>query len=356
MHSHRQQSRSTLHPWIVCGTLITIGVSVQLGWAHYRRTAAGTQLTAAASRLLASVDGAQRSQLLLPAESPLRFDWHFVPKSERKGLQIKEMNADQRKGTEDLLRAALSALGYHKAEQIMRLESLLAQLEAGRQGGPIRDADRYYVTLFGTPSQQGTWGLSFEGHHLSLNYWIDEGKVVASTPQFLASNPATIHASNELGFEKGTRVLEKEEGLAFQLIGMLSPGQRATALIADKAPREIRGAGEPQPPQTPSEGIAAHQLNEGQREVLFELVHEYAAAMPDDVAANRLARIQAGDRGQVHFAWAGATQPGVGHYYRIQGPTFLIELVNTQPDAQGNPANHVHCVWRDMSGDFGVAL
>ena len=342
--------------WIGWILLIVTLIGARSGWTYYQRVAAGRQLTDAAGRLLQLADAAQQERLLLPAESPQRFGWHFIPKAKRKGLQIKEMNASQRKATEDLLRAALSALGYRKADQIMRLESLLAQLEADRQGGPIRDAERYYVTMFGTPSIDGSWGLSFEGHHLSLNYWIAAGQIVSSTPQFLASNPATVHAPNELGFKVGSRVLDKEEALAFQLLGMLTQDQRAVAIIADQAPREIRAAGEPQPPQEDAVGIAAARLTQAQRDILFELIREYAAAMPKDVAAERLAGIDAADRDSVHFAWAGAAQPGVGHYYRIQGPTFLIELVNTQPDAQGNPANHVHCVWRDMTGDFGVKL
>ncbi len=237
----------------------------------------------------------------------------------------------------------------------MQLESLLKELEANRTG-PIRDPLRYYFTIFGNPAEEGRWGLSVEGHHLSLNFLVENDKVISSTPQFFASNPATVKSENQSGLELGTRVLRKEETLAFELVNSLSKEQREIAILADQAPREIRAAGETQPPQTAAEGIPWRQLSDVQRPLLRQLINEYLSAMPSDVVETRRAAIRDGRFGQIHFAWAGATHPGVGHYYRVQGPTFLIEFVNTQPDSAGNPANHIHCVWRDMRGDFGIPI
>ena len=78
--------------------------------------------------------------------------------------------------------------------------------------------------------------------------------------------------------------------------------------------------------------------------------------MPAEVATERLSAIEQAGFEKVYFAWMGAEKPGIGHYYKIQGPTFLIEFVNTQADAAGNPANHIHCLWRDMRGDFGIPI
>jgi hypothetical protein len=158
------------------------------------------------------------------------------------------------------------------------------------------------------------------------------------------------------GIKVGTRVLADEELVAFSLINALNNEQKSQAMIAEKAPAEIRAAGEPQPPTDAPAGIAAGELNETQTKLLKKLIGAYANAMSAPVARERMDKIEAAGADKVHFAWAGATEPGIGHYYRVQGPTFLIEFVNTQPDAAGNPANHIHCVWRDMDGDFALPI
>jgi hypothetical protein len=155
---------------------------------------------------------------------------------------------------------------------------------------------------------------------------------------------------------RGTRVLAKEETLAFDLLKSLSDEQRGKAIIAEKAPSDIRGPAEPQPPQEEPAGLAASAMNDEQHGLLRALVTEYAATMPEDVRRERLTAIQNAGLNKIHFAWAGAQEPGVGHYYRVQGPTFLIEFVNVQPDAAGNMANHIHSVWRDMRGDFALPI
>jgi Protein of unknown function (DUF3500) len=231
----------------------------------------------------------------------------------------------------------------------------LNELEGGK-GQFLRDPQRYFFTLFGDVEDGHRWGLSIEGHHLSLNFVIEGGTVVSSTPQVMGANPALVKTENNAGIPVGTRVLAQEETLAFDLVNSLSAAQREKGVIADEAPREVRAAGEAQPPNTPPDGIAAGELNDDQTELLEKLVKVYCASMPSKVADARLQAI--GDAGfaNVHFAWAGPREPGIGHYYRVQGPTFLIEFVNTQPDSAGNPANHIHTIWRDMHGDFALPI
>src|SRR5262249_55430728 len=162
-----------------------------------------------------------------------------------------------------------------------------------------------------------------------------------------AANPAIVKSDNDVGIAKGTRLLEKEETLAFDLVKSLTDEQKATAMIAKEAVKEVRNAGMPQPPNEPPAALPASKLNESQKAQLQKLVQVYASDMPAAVAAERLAAIEKAGWDKSFFAWAGATEPGIGHYYRIQGPTFLIEFVNTQPDAAGNIANHIHSMWRD---------
>ena len=173
----------------------------------------------------------------------------------------------------------------------------------------------------------------------------------------MAANPTVVAKTYDTTplLKKGEEVLAAEEKLAFAFLNALNEDQQAKAIIAEKAPREIRAAGEPHPPREKPAGIAVSDLTEAQKEMLEKLVDEYIGAMPADVAAGRRKEIETAGINKIHFAWAGATKPGIGHYYRIEGPTFLIEFVNTQPDAAGNPASHIHCVWRDPRGDFGIS-
>ncbi|WP_233198920.1 MULTISPECIES: DUF3500 domain-containing protein [Pirellulaceae] len=327
-------------------------VTVSSAYTFYRLAGTGEKMTSAAGALVESLDAEQKKVMLYPYDSEQRLGWHFIPKDERKGLQMKNMTEDQRKLTHALLQVALSEAGYTKTTKIISLEALLKHIQTK---GPIRDTQRYYVTIFGEPTGNNRWGLSFEGHHLSLNFVVEGDKVVSSTPQFFATNPAQVKEQVLDGYPKGMEVLKDEEQLAFLLVNSLAKEQLEKAVIAEKCPSEIRNAGEPHPPQTAAEGIAWSDLNADQKATLKTLINTYISAMPQDVAAKRYADLEAAGWDGIHFAWAGGFKGGVPHYYRVQGETFLIEFVNAQPDVSGNPANHIHCVWRDMRGDFALS-
>lgn len=322
--------------------------------AAWRAAATGQAMTEAANKFLETLDAKQRATVVLPYDTPKRVDWHFIPKSERKGLQVKHMKESQRKAALHLLRTTLSKVGYDKAIQVMELESVLKDLEKEKRGGAIRDSQRYYYTIFGEPKADSKWGLSIEGHHLSFNFVVDGNSVVSSTPTFYAANPATL-MSDIAGVKKGVRVLKQEEALGFQLVNSLTDEQKTKVIISDKAPREIRGAGEQATPKDEKVGISYAALDDDQKRIMRELVRSYITNLPEDVGSERMQGIVDSGPANVHFAWAGPTKPGIGHYYRIQGPSFLIEFVNTQPDPAGNPANHIHCVWRDGKGDFAIS-
>lgn len=333
--------------WLVAALATT-------GWTLFKPTATGENMTAAAQAYLKTLDKDQTATSLMDYDTEQRIGWHFIPKDHRKGLQIKHMNAEQRKAALALLNSALSKVGYDKARKIMELEAVLHELEKAKPGGNIRDPERYYYTVFGKPAEDARWGLSIEGHHLSLNFVVEDNEVISSTPTFFAANPTVIKKGMGDVMEVGTRVLAKEETLAFKLVQSLDDGQRQKAIIADEAPREIRAAGEPQSPPYSPDGIAIGDLNDQQTKTLKMLIGTYARNLPDDVAKARLKDIREAGEDKIHFAWAGPDKPGIGHYYRIQGPSFVIEFVNTQPDAAGNPASHIHCVWRDPRGDFAI--
>ena len=330
--------------------LFALGSAV--AYTNFRREG-GDETAKAAQTFLKQLTPDQLKVGQMAYAAPERVDWHFIPKPTRKGMQVKLMTPAQREAAFLLLRSVVSQMGYKKSTTIMSMEKLLFELEAGK-GANIRDPERYFFTVFGDPAGTEPWGLSIEGHHLSLNFVLKGDQVVSSTPQVFAANPATIKNANTSGFAIGARILAREEQLAFDLVKSLSPEQLIAALIDKTAPKEVRNAGIAQPPTDAPVGIPAGKLNADQQKGLRSLLEEYCAAMPDHVAQARLKELDAAGFDKVHFAWAGATEPGVGHYYRVQGPTFLVEFVNTQPDAAGNIANHIHCLWRDIRGDFAL--
>jgi hypothetical protein len=278
----------------------------------------------------------------------------FVPTEmhPRVGLMIEKMTPPQREAAHNLLKAGLSQKGYMTTTSIMELETLLNAIENPPGAKPPqrpleRNSLKYFVWVFGTPSAKGSWGWKVEGHHVSLNFTVVNGTMVASSPHFFGSNPAEVMD----GPKKGLRVLGYEEDPARELLMSLDPTQRAKAVINTTAPTDIVTRNEATvSPLSPS-GIAASDLQPKQRETLMRVVDAFVAVMAPDIAADRMTALKKAGLEKITFAWAGEFERGKKHYYRVQGPTFLIEYDNTQ----GN-GNHVHSVWRDFNGDFGRDL
>jgi hypothetical protein len=295
----------------------------------------------AARAFLTSLDPAQRAKAGLPFNSETRLDWHYVPRP-RPGVSIKEMTPDERRAALGLLRSGISEKGFTKVDGILRLEEVLF----AQQGRAIRDPELYFFTVFGEPSEKGAWGWRYEGHHVSLNWTVVDGKLASSTPQFLGADPAEVAD----GSHKGLRALAAEEDLGRSLVKSLSAAQRAKAVISADAPGDILTGNSRQAAIQEDKGLPYPELNAQQQGLLISLVQEYASTQSPPVADARLERVKAA-LAQVKFGWMGGLEKGEGHYYRIQGPTFLIEYDNTQ-----NHANHIHCVWREFKGDWGQDL
>lgn len=309
---------------------------------------AGSSMTAAANRFLDALDPEQRRRAALPYDSDDRVRWHFVPTETfpRQGLPIRDMTEPQRTLAHALLKTGLSQHGYATATAIMELENILQDLEnsGGRRGRWFRDPEVYFFTVFGRPAAQGAWGWRVEGHHVSLHFSVLDGTAIASSPTFFGSNPAEVRE----GPKKGLRVLANEEDSARALMAAFDEKQRAAAIMSGAAPNEIVTRNSPRADPLAPAGIEAAAMTEHQRAVLMQLIQVYASKMAPDLAAERMARLEKAGLERITFAWAGETERGKKHYYRIQGPTFLVEYDNAQ-----NDGNHVHSVWRDFAGDFG---
>ncbi len=309
----------------------------------YHRLNSTSLMAEAANRLLASLTPEQRAKATFAFEEDERHNWHYVP-IERKGLPLREMTSAQKRLASALLAAGLSQQGYLKAETIMSLEDVLHTMEQG--SGPERDPEKYFFSIFGQPSAGGTWGYRVEGHHLSQNYTVVGGRV-AGAPSFFGANPAEVRE----GPRKGLRTLAAEEDMGRAVIQSLDPEQRKIAVVDATAYKDIltadsrKAALEGRP-----SGLAASAMNTRQFDLLLALLEEYAANMPEQIAQARQEQIRKAGK-DIHFAWAGGTGKGDPHYYRVQTASFLIEYDDTQ-----NNANHIHSVWRDFNGDFGVDL
>jgi len=312
--------------------------------AAYNRSKPSAVMAGAAKNFLASLTPEQKAKAVLAFEGDERMNWHYIPRA-RKGLPLKELDAAQKHLAHAFLSAGLSQRGYMKAATVMSLEKILHELEGGTR--QVRDSELYYFTIFGEPSESVTWGWRVEGHHLSLNFTVVRGELIAWAPSFFGANPAEVPQ----GPRQGLRALRLEEDLARELVKSLDAKQKAVAVIEEKAPADILARPDKSSDIGPPKGLPYSQMNKKQAELLAALLDEYAGNMPEELAQARLAAVRKAGLDKIYFAWAGPLERGQGHYYRVQGPTFLIEYDNTQ-----NNANHIHSVWRDFNGDFGKDL
>jgi hypothetical protein len=313
--------------------------------AAYQKAHTAQTVSAAANELLRSLTPEQKAKIQFKLEDEERFTWDYRPVP-RKGLSVREMEPFQKPLANALLAASLSQRGFIKATTIMSLEDVLRIAE--KDSGERRNPEKYYYSIFGEPSETGTWAMRVDGHHLSLNLTVVKGKVIAA-PTFFGSNPHEVRAVEN---RKGLRVLNREEDLGRELITALTPEQRKVAITDEKAPADILTDNHKRLPDVPAgtkPGIAVSKLNAKQKEILDALVMEYTGNLSDDLATARLDAYKK-SIAQLTFAWAGGINRGDGHSYRLQGPTFILEYNNTQ-----NGGNHVHSVWREFGNDFALA-
>lgn len=270
-----------------------------------------------------------------------RVNWHFTPMV-RKGIPLKELNDSQKNEAVGIITALLSEKGAFRSAQVILAEGVLAVMENRPE---FRNVENYYVAVFGNPGDPKAWGFRFEGHHLSINFTVIDGDKYSLTPSFMGANPAEVPA----GEHKGMRPLAAEEDLARALMLSLKTAGKESVIFSEKPPEDILSHEKSKVEPLDQVGVSLKDLTESQTKALFELIEEYTHRHRPELADPELKAIR--DAGEIHFGWAGSIKPGEAYYYRIQGPSFLIETANTQ-----NDANHVHTVWRDFEGDFGRDL
>jgi len=298
-----------------------------------RTPTAAAAMSAAATRLLDSFNADQRKQATYPLESDEYLHWNFIPDEAfpRNGLPLREMNPGQRDLALALLQASVSGAGFQKALDIISLQNDLGN-----------DPELYYVTVFGAPGGAEPWGWRFEGHHLSRHYTI-VGDQLAVTPFFLGAWPTVTNT--------GLKAMEREEWAARELITSLEGSQRQTALFQEST--LTRHVTQNQPYVTPLDptGLVASEFNENQQGLMLEIIQTYLDTLPGDFAASHFERLSQSGVENIRFGWAGPLEARHPHYYRLQGPTFLLEFDNSR-----GGGTHIHSVWRDFAEDFGQHL
>ena len=299
-------------------------------------------MAAAANQFLQTLSGSQKAKAQFKFEDEERYDWHYVPKN-RNGIPLRELNKDQHNAAMELLRTALSDPGFKKTTSIIKLEAVLREVE--NASPDYRDPGKYYFSIFGDP-KDSIWGWRLEGHHISFNFSSQNNELVSGTPGFLGANPAVVLS----GPEKGLQILKDETESGFAFLNSLDAKQKEKAIITSTAPADIITGNSRKAMINDPQGILYSELNSGQQKIFMQLLSLYVNRYKRPFAMQMIKDIEAGGLSKLQFAWAGAQQPGLGnkHYYRIQGPTIIIEYDNTQ-----NNANHVHTVIRDLKNDFG---
>jgi len=305
-----------------------------------------TDMAILANAFLKSLDKNQQLKVSFPFEEEERYNFHFVPRDNRKGISVNELNPSQKEAAMALMKSCLSNEGFRKAADIMQLEIVLKAIEGRKEDDHYRDPGKYFFSVFGIPGNKTIWGWRIEGHHVAFNFSASNNILVATTPGFMGSNPAVVQS----GPQKGKQILAEETDKGFALLHSFSQGQLKDLMMDTIAPPDIFTFDSRKALFEHSSGIAWPAMNSIQQQNLLQLIGVYVHRYTKLFADTMMKEIQDAGLENLRFAWAGSTQPGIGHphYYRVQGPTLIIEYDNTQ-----NNANHVHAVIRDLKHDFG---
>ena len=297
----------------------------------------------AANAFLDALTSDQRAAAVLPFDSPLRPNWSNLPPGltpfEHNGVRIGDLDAMQTELMHDFLRAALSPDGYAKVVGIVGAEDALAAT-SGRQ----LSADNYWLAFFGEPSVDDPWGWQFGGHHLAVNVTVIDGRSYLS-PTLVAIQPATYEAE---GVTVAPLAGEVQAGLA--LMHALGDTQRAAARV--QRPNELWAGAGKDGVLPPLEGSRVSDWSDAQQTLLLDAVALWVGLLPAASAEARLGEIAA-DLADITFAWNGDVDAGRPIYYRIQGPTLIIEFA-TQSRSGGDSA-HYHSIYRDPTNEYGAA-
>lgn len=297
-----------------------------------------------AKKFISSLNPDQKAKAFYAFESDERYTWNFVPKQDRKGIWLKDLTEEQKKIGFELLRHWISKKAFEQTEGIMGLENVLRMIEKRDSDWP-RSPGNYCFIFFGEPDAVRPWGWRFEGHHVSYNFSSYRNRIQSGLPSFMGTNPGKFEREG-----KTIEVLKEESVAGFNLLNALTKEQQKKAVIMDTAIDHVAIWNSRKSPAYESAGIRYGELDKKQQQLFRELLNVYLGRYDGVYAKDLMKEIEAAGMDKMLFAWGGYTKPEPGrvYFYRIDGPTLLIELENTQ-----NNANHIHTIMRDKLHDFG---
>ena len=304
--------------------------------------AADDKPVASVKKFVSTLDEKLKSKCMFGYDDNERYNWNFVPTT-RRGASLYDLDDNQKKLLDEMLTVFLSEQGYKKATGIMSLEGILREVEGRKTDDTFRDPKKYFVSIFGTPEMNSLWGWRLEGHHLSLNFTYFNGVIEASTPGFMGANPAVVPS----GSRKGLETLKDETELGFALLKLFSADQLKTVVFSANALPEIVTGNSREAKLLEPKGLLYKDMNADQQKAFIRLLNVFVKNYELGFSSKLWEKIQKAGVDNLSFAWAGATSPGGGTYYRIQGPMLQVEYDNTQTQA-----NHVHTAVRDLTNDF----
>ena len=341
---------------VLLAVLVAFGT---VGVARLQRTAPSTDATAravaAAEAFLATLDPGQRLKANLELNEKTRTVWSNLPTgttmqvgaTERNGLKLGDMKPEQEKAALALVAATLSRDGFQKAMAIVDADQVLETRSAPSRAPTARirfGRGEYYVGVLGKPSTTTPWMIQFGGHHLAINVTL-AGRQNVLTPTHTGTQPASYSVDG-----RTIRPLGDENDKAFALVNALTAEQQKEAILGVEVKNLVLGPGTDGKTIAP-EGVRASAFTPAQRAMLVDLVREWVDILGDEAAAAKMKEVQA-NLAETYFAWAGPTTNGKGAYFRIQGPTVLIEYA---PQGQGdNSTDHIHTIYRDPTNDYAA--
>lgn len=317
-------------------------------------------MRSSASQFLESLDEAQRHQVTYALSDTVeRANWSNLPDNmfDRGGLSIGDMSDEQRRRAHDLIRASTSSQGYLKIAGTMWLDDILRKEFLARGEGDGRMSElidsfrskNYYISIFGDPREDANWAWQIQGHHLAACFTV-VGNKIGFTPTFLGAEPYTIQSETYAGW----RVLSHEVERGFALLQSLSIDQQSKTVLDGDVPGDVLAGPGRRASLLQFEGIQASALNAQQQELLQHLVEEYVRNADHAAADAQLDKIAADGLESLYFSWMGPTDDiKARFYYRVHGPSILIEYVRERGGALGRAANHVHTLVRDPGNDYG---
>jgi hypothetical protein len=316
------------------------------GGVHAGETGLGfaADLLARTRAFVAKLDPERRNAASFAWDGPEWRNWNYfgIGGYIKPGLRLEQMTRDQKVAAWELLGSLFSPLGIEKTRNVMILQDVLA---ASSNGTGLRSSERFSFAIFGTPSETGVWGLRVEGHHLTQSISVRGNRIVSLTPSSFSAYPNRVGS----GKHAGLNTLKNEEALARRLVADLPPRLQQRARQSDSALRNIVSYAGRERANTQKVGVAAADLNDAQRDLLWQLVETYAVEyLVPALAAAQKARVRMGDPSAVHFAWYGPNTPETAFGYRLIADSFVIELGSVDPEAQ-----HLHTIYNDLGNVLG---